>query len=432
MALADPFDSIKCPPSTSVTTYYKLKSALLCNYDSSVRPVANHQNSTAIYFKFILKYFTYDVTTSTLSIDTWMRVSWKDQHLIWRPDDYEKNREHLFGRVRRLDSRPFSLQQVSILLREPLQLKSKKYLKQQNNFVIRAVQGGDPSVVSSSTTKCTISSDGLVLCVPSVHIDTLCVPNLRSYPYDSQNCAMRVGSWVHKGEELDLKITKDVVSLKAMEANGEWEIEAVSTKKYAGHYKCCPNVTFPSVEVNFKIKRLHGAHAASVIIPTIVAVILTFTSLSTSLASTERLAVCYVNVVVQFMHVQYLSWQIPLKGDQIPLLLLFARDSLLMAVFTVVFTIILRNIKQKQVPANNLISSFVSCVIGCSLGQYLFLDDNSMKGVAMAKGEEDGTNIVSSTENNVSDWAVFAKIVDFLLLVCYIIVYLVMTLNFVP
>lgn len=132
---------------------------------------------------------------------------------------------------------------------------------------VRAEQGGDPSAIES--TKCTVSNKGMVVCVPSLHIDTLCVPNLSMYPYDWQYCSLRVGSWVHKGEELDLKLLNNVIVQSSMEPNGEWEIDSYTTKKFAGHYKCCPNITYPSIEIKFKIKRLHGAHAASVIIPTI-------------------------------------------------------------------------------------------------------------------------------------------------------------------
>ncbi|XP_018562155.1 neuronal acetylcholine receptor subunit alpha-5-like [Anoplophora glabripennis] len=392
-----------CPTSSLSTTYGKLKTAILCDYDAYIRPVSNHQNATAVYFKLILKYFTYDVIYSTLSLDAWMKVYWIDQHLVWNPDDYDN---------------------ISSIYLETYDIWTPDL-----SIYNRAEQGGNPSAIGS--TRCTVSNKGSVICVPSLHIDSLCVPDLRMYPYDSQVCALRVGSWVQKGEELDIKLLKEVVSQKAMEPNGEWEIESYTAKKYAGRY-CCPNVTFPSIEIKFKINRLHGAHAASIIIPTVVVVILTFTSLVPSPVNTERLILCSINLIVQFLHVQNLSWLIPLKGDRIPFLILFARDSLLMSAIALVFTIIFKSLMQRQTLAPIWISTLVSYVIGCVPGRYLFLNDTSAKGVAAATGVEDGMNIISSDRKNPPDWEIFVKILDFILLISYIIAYFIMAVKFIP
>lgn len=52
-------------------------------------------------------------------------------------------------------------------------------------------------------------------------------------------------------------------------SNGEWKLEVVKVFKNVGKYECCPKDTFPSIQITFKIKRLSGAHTASVIIPTL-------------------------------------------------------------------------------------------------------------------------------------------------------------------
>ncbi|CAH2004722.1 unnamed protein product [Acanthoscelides obtectus] len=79
----------RCPESNSERTHVKLKDAILCLYDNSVRPVANHQNSTAVSFRLILKFFTFDIHNSIISFDAWMPVHWKDEHLTWNPADHE-------------------------------------------------------------------------------------------------------------------------------------------------------------------------------------------------------------------------------------------------------------------------------------------------------------------------------------------------------
>lgn len=69
--------------------------------------------------------------------------------------------------------------------------------------IYRHDQSTDPKVITDA--QCSVSNTGNVLCVPGIHFDTLCVPNLKKYPYDTQICTIRFGSWVYKGEELKLK-----------------------------------------------------------------------------------------------------------------------------------------------------------------------------------------------------------------------------------
>ncbi|KAJ8928679.1 hypothetical protein NQ314_018732, partial [Rhamnusium bicolor] len=331
----------------------------------------------------------------------WLRVDWTDQHLTWNPDDYG------------------SLNSII--------LETYEIWTPDLSVYNRAVQGGDPSIIGD--TKCSISNEGKVQCVPSVHIDALCVPNLSMYPFDTQKCSLRMGSWIHKAEELDIDLIHNAVYTKTLEPNGEWEIVYNTQKMFKGRVN---NITYTSIEFIFHIKRLAGAHAASVIVPTIVAVMLTFTSLSMSPLNNERIILCYVNLMFQFMHIQYMSWQVPLKGAQIPLLLLYARDSLLLSAFALIFTIIFKNIMTRESPTPGWISSIVSIAVRCVPGQFIFLSDYSVWGVASAKGEEDGTGIVDSERTKTEDWKIFGRILNVMLIIAYIIAYFVITLKFVP
>ncbi|KAJ8962670.1 hypothetical protein NQ318_001064 [Aromia moschata] len=394
-----------CPSSSATTPTGKLKMALRCDYDATTRPVVSHLNATTVYFRVVMKFFSLDINTNTLSIEAWMPTYWKDEHLTWTPADYNNiTRIHL---------------------------QTDEIWTPDVSIYNRASEGGDPTILSF--TKCSVTSKGNVLCVPSVHVDALCVPNLSLYPFDTQRCDLRFGSWVHKGEELNLRLVKDVMSTVDMEPNGEWEIANWTAKRNPGIYKCCPNTTYPSVEIVFNLKRLSGAHAASVVIPTIVAIILTLTSLILSPLNKDRFVLCCVNVIAQFMHVQYMSWQVPLKGDQIPLLLLFARDSLLLAVFTIVFTLLIKSLMQRGVAAPPAVVMVVSGVTGNRVGQYIFSNEDSIRAIELTKDDEDTAAILKTNSSNSSEaWVVFGKILDFTLFVIYIIVYFALFMKFVP
>lgn len=114
-----------------------------------------------------------------------------------------------------------------------------------------------------------VTSKGVVKCVPPININALCVPNLSRYPFDEHTCSLLIGSWVHKGEEMDLQVTRNSVDKRDLTSNGEWKIEVQDVKKNVGKYECCPNDTFPSIQITFQLKRLSGAHTATVVVPTL-------------------------------------------------------------------------------------------------------------------------------------------------------------------
>ncbi|KAG5872522.1 hypothetical protein JTB14_004396 [Gonioctena quinquepunctata] len=399
------YDNFHCPTSNSETTAVKLKDSVLCNYDGTVRPVADHKNATSVIFRVILKYFTYEIYDSVLSLDTWLTVVWKDQHLTWNPAEHESIKY--------------------------LHLHTNEIWTPDLSVYNMASQGSDPSLIGDA--KCLVTSKGQVQCVIPTRIDILCVPNLTNYPFDTQNCTIRFGSWVHKGEELDIKFAKEILSTEDLEPNGEWKLVSHSAIKNAGKYKCCPNDTYPSIEISLNIKRLSGSHAAGFVIPVLAGVIITFVFLSMSPLNKDRLNLCYVNFIGQFINSQFISWQLPLHGDNIPLLIIFSRDSLLLTVFAILFTVVFRTIMQWKTTPPAWISSTVSVVISCRPGQVLLLNDYSRQGVASAKGEEDGATIVPpDTDANNQDWELFGKILDKLFLFCYIVVYFIMIISLLP
>uniref|UniRef100_A0A6P7GV31 Neuronal acetylcholine receptor subunit alpha-7-like n=1 Tax=Diabrotica virgifera virgifera TaxID=50390 RepID=A0A6P7GV31_DIAVI len=369
-------EDLTCPPSNSGTTYVKLKDAVLCNYDSSVRPVVNHQNSTSVSFKLILKFFDFDILSSTFKVDAWLSLFWRDQHLTWKPSDHD-NIKNIYLYTYQIWTPDLSVYNL-------------------------ANQGEDPELIS--TIRCMVNYNGVVLCVPPIHMDVLCVPNLSKYPFDKQDCKLRIGSWMHKGEEIDIVAEKNVVNVDDLIPNGEWEILSHSTVKHKGVYACCPNNTYPSVDINFTIRRLAGSHAASMVIPVIVCVILTLMVLTLSPVDKERLIMSYVNILCHFTQVQYVAWQLPLKGDNMPLISKYK----------------IQNFTNKITRLKNYKGT---------------IPTTTADETAAAKGEEDGATIVNSNTSstvNTQDWELFGKLLDKIFFVVYILTYFIMIISFLP
>ncbi|XP_060520186.1 acetylcholine receptor subunit alpha-like [Cylas formicarius] len=393
-----------CPPSSLTTTPARLRTAILCNYDANIRPVKDHQNTTAVTFRLLLKYFNYDHFTHTLSIDAWLSVFWVDQHLRWKPNDYDGITS--------------------------IHLKTYEIWVPDLSVYNRKDQSGEAGVIELTT--CAVSYKGLVLCVPPVHTEALCVPNLRRYPFDVQNCTVRFGSWVHKGEEVNLTVLKPAVNTDDLMSNGEWELLGATGIRHSGNYACCPNVTYPSVDIAFEIKRHSGAHAASVLLPLFACILLTLTSMWMSPINKDRLTLSFVNFISQALHVQHVSFMVPLNGENVPSILVFSRDSMLLAGVSVIATIFLKYLMESKSLAPVWISETVTFLVSFRTGQALLLSDSSLKGVAEAENKEDGITILPNSERDSSTdvWFMFGKLLDILFFISYVVTYAAMSLNF--
>lgn len=115
---------------------------------------------------------------------------------------------------------------------------------------------------------CIVRNTGKVTCVPPNQHEAICSADLTNYPYDKQKCVLRLGSWVHSGEEIDFRFANKPVTMDTV-PNGEWDLVNVTVDRHNGNYSCCPNNTYPSLAYIFTIQRRPSYHEATLITPAI-------------------------------------------------------------------------------------------------------------------------------------------------------------------
>ncbi|KAB0803197.1 hypothetical protein PPYR_00167 [Photinus pyralis] len=397
-------DEDECKKKTSHLAPIRLKNDILCDYTSNVRPIFNHTNATVVTVKMILKFFTYDMHTNSLSVHNWLSIFWRDDHLKWKPSDYEN--------IKQIHLSNYEIWTPDLSIYNSNDLSSH------------------PSALSS--VDCLVVSTGLVVCVnPSRH-DALCMADLTKFPFDKQNCSLRYGSWVHSGEEIDFKIPAIPVSTGDYIPNSEWKLLSVSVQKFPGHYNCCPDNTYPSINYRFSIERHSATQAAAVIIPSLVLIIITLTTLWMNPQELDRLCLACCNLIAHTIHIQMIVWQLPSTGDKPPLLIVYSRDSLLLCTFTIVLTVVLKAMTQSAKPSPAWISTVVSGVLSNRPGQWFLLYESSLKSIATGVKEEDTVNIIESNAVSINkDWKLFAKLLDRISFIGFLITYVVMFVTFI-
>ncbi|XP_063932851.1 neuronal acetylcholine receptor subunit alpha-2-like [Zophobas morio] len=390
-----------CFSGLSQSVAIRLRKYILCDYDKNSRPIRDHNQPVNLSIQTRVIYYDYNTFDNSFTADSWMGLQWIDEHLAWNPADYESIKSV------HLSSNNIWVPDFSI------------YNKKNGN--------GEQSVIRNS--HCTVKIDGEVRCVVSTSYTTVCISDYTNFPYDEHNCTVRFGSWTHTGEELNLEI--DVIT-EDLVPNGEWKLINTSAYKHPGVYECCPNNTYPSVDLSFKIQRLSGSHTASVVFSAIVLIIITLTSLWLAPDNPHRLNLCYINIISEFVYLEYLYWMIPMNNDyRIPLILLFARDSVVLSVFTLIFTLGLANMMKNEQPVPELISNVVSVLVAFRLGQFVFLSN------CLFKGYEEYEHYITAVHKkdatwSKTQWLIFSKILNRLCIGIFVLIYLCMFIAFNP
>ncbi|KAK6043206.1 hypothetical protein COOONC_19289, partial [Cooperia oncophora] len=110
-------------------------------------------------------------------------------------------------------------------------------------------------------------SSGNVTWIPPAVIRSSCSIDIAYFPFDSQHCSMKFGSWTYSGFFTDLRNAS--VSVGTYQPNGEWELlgdntiiidknvfntnaytSDLTSKRSIFYYECCPE---PYYDITFTI-----------------------------------------------------------------------------------------------------------------------------------------------------------------------------------
>lgn len=177
-----------------------------------------------------------DEKNQVLTTNAWLKQEWYDLRLTWNPDD--------FGGETELHIPSEELWIPDIVV----------YNNADGDFVITML------------TKATVYYDGRISWEPPAIYKTYCPIDVEYFPFDTQLCFMKFGSWTYDGNQVDLihfcqkfgttnengSIFNTMgIDLKGYSENSEWDVLNVTATKTDKVYPCCPE---PYPDITFRIK----------------------------------------------------------------------------------------------------------------------------------------------------------------------------------
>ncbi|CAI4224881.1 unnamed protein product [Auanema sp. JU1783] len=238
---------------------------LLFDYNKIPRPVRNSSDiMTVDVGASLIRIIDVDEKNQVLTTNLWLEMKWADAKLTWSPKKY--------GGIKYLHI-------PSDLIWTP-------------DLVLYNNAAGDPDI--TILTDALVTHNGLVFWSPPAIYKSFCPIDVTWFPYDSQYCVMKFGTWTYTGRYVDLKqlpkedvkvIQKDGAEVEFMERgmdlsffyrSAEWDLLSLTSERHSVLYaSCCGPEKYVDITYYFGLRRKTLFFTCNLIIPCFLISILT-------------------------------------------------------------------------------------------------------------------------------------------------------------
>ncbi|XP_053662645.1 neuronal acetylcholine receptor subunit beta-3-like [Anopheles marshallii] len=413
--------TINCDGESSSIKEKLLQKLLCSDYDKTQRPVKNHQTAVNVSMSVHIKeYYVYDSDFLILSV--WMTISWKDEFLTWNKADYDMEKVNI-------DSNE--------LWRPTIETTGT------NNAGVL-----DKSCYGHT---CEVIHNGSVTCVSKCHYEAHCTGTYADWPFDVLNCTMHFSSWLEYTTQLNLTAETKVWEDGAKD-DKRWKLMSAETVSRNDIY----HESFPMIKFITTLERHMGVYTA-IMTPGFMMVAVSLAVLLIDSTSSDRLHILTATCLGHYIFLQFMYWHLAYISRDVPNILLFFRDSLLINVLMLIFTIVLRHTVPRKSSSERLMDRLALRAASTSLGRILLqadliVDPKGSRPLEESQTEpentrhaENGTNgdtihlvvdgcdnnaIVVSTEQHRTNLGII--FVDRIMLLCCMICYALMLFNLIP
>lgn len=221
--------------------------------------------------------------------------------------------------------------------------------------------GGDWDLASSSNTKVTVNYQGRVLWKPPIIFRSQCEMNVEFFPFDTQMCPLKIGTWTHNGLLIDLRHTAQktnisqpsfdycqaeidfAIDLIDYKSDVEWDLLSMNAKREIEVYPCCPE-PYVGLLFNISLRRKTLFYGINLICPCLAISFLTVLVFYLPAESGEKMALSIsilLSLTVFFLLIFEIS---PPTSLVVPLILKYLLFTMILITLSVMSTVLVINI----------------------------------------------------------------------------------------
>uniref|UniRef100_A0A7E4ZU22 Nicotinic acetylcholine receptor subunit n=1 Tax=Panagrellus redivivus TaxID=6233 RepID=A0A7E4ZU22_PANRE len=296
-----------------LTEEQRLLYHLLRNYEKAVRPVRNASHPIVVKLGMTLtNIFDMDEKNQVLTINVWLDQEWKDELLRWDPKEFSNIQA----------------------LRIPCDLIWLPDIVLYNN--------ADDYTAGYMRSRAMVFYDGTVFWPPPTQLRSTCKISVTYFPFDSQRCSLKFGSWTYHGFQVDITNRSDNVDLTNYVVSGEFDLVHVHQKRRVVKYTCCPE-PYPDVTFYIHIRRKTLYYMYNVIFPCLMMSVLTLLVFLLPPDSGEKISLGITVLLAFSVFVLAIAEKMPETSDAMPLIAVYLTIVMGMSSVSVVMTVMVLN-----------------------------------------------------------------------------------------
>ena len=298
----------------------KLLTNLFKTYNKGVRPVLDSNETVVVRIKHtIQQILEVDERKELFHSCGWSSLRWNDAYLSWNPKRYNG--------IKSLNISPIKIWIPDIILYDAI-----------SSDQIFAGSGGQ------TRNLLTIDYLGNVIWGLRATFVTKCHFNIHDFPFDTQSCPFRYGSWSYEKGRIDISPQSQIKVEYSAVHNG-WTLlnfsSQMSAKTYTGE-------TYESIVFSLVFKRTALCRSLNLLLPPLIVGILVLLTFMLPAASGERLTLSVTLLLAMIFFMVGVTHLIPGDDSSMPLIYKFFMATLGQIVFLLIVLIFAMQLHDKK------------------------------------------------------------------------------------
>ncbi|KAM9847980.1 acetylcholine receptor subunit alpha [Aulostomus maculatus] len=301
-------------PVSSSEDETRLVKDLFTGYNKVVRPVNHFSDVVVVTVGLqLIQLISVDEVNQIVTSNVRLKQEWIDVNLQWNPNDY--------GGIKKIRIPSTDIWKPDLVL--------------YNNA------DGDFAIIHE--TKVLLEHNGKITWNPPAIFKSYCEIIVLHFPFDLQNCSMKLGTWTYDGLLVVINPDSDRPDLSNFMESGEWVLKDYRSWKHWVYYTCCPDTPYLDITYHFLMLRLPLYFIVNVIIPCMLFSFLTGLVFYLPTDSGEKMTLSISVLLSLTVFLLVIVELIPSTSSAVPLIGKYMLFTMVFVIASIIITVIVIN-----------------------------------------------------------------------------------------
>lgn len=295
---------------------YQLFDELFNDYNPDVRPTLEYQHTLLVNVSVnLIALHSLEERSQTLSATIWIDLEWTDVHLTWNRSEYNNIQSIIVPADKIWNPDICVTNEVT-----------------NNKCLVRSDDG-----------KALLEHNGKVTIWWNKEVKTGCDVDISQYPFDTQNCAIKIGTWYSVDEKIKLERKSDKLDLDNYSPNEEWDIVFSNVTEIPVE----DELNFTDLKFSMVIDRRPLFYLYSTVLPILLLSVLNMVCFVVPVESGEKIGMTMAIFLTFAVFMSMISSNIPRSSEHVFKFGIFMTMHLLMSGLTIIVEVLVTNIYYK-------------------------------------------------------------------------------------